>query len=317
MIIYIFKRIIFVLPVLFGSSILVFILLNLAPGDPITKLVGPFASAETRESIKIAYGLNEPMIVQYFKWVYNLLNGNLGISIEKSVPVYDIVIDRLYNSIVLSLFSGIIGILFGLICGSICALYHNKLLDKIILLLFVLGISIPPYWLAIVSIFVFSIEFEWFPTGGMYNVDGEENLFDLIRHIILPGLLASLIPGAIIGRVTRTAILEQIYQDYVRTALGKGINKFFVFFNHILPNALPSIVNMTSLQIGYLMLGSAVFIEIVFNWPGLGLLAYQAILARDIPVLLGIIIVSSVLFVLLNIIADTVLLLIDPRTNFK
>ena len=104
---------------LFGSSILVFILLNLAPGDPITKLVGPFASAETRESIKIAYGLNEPVIVQYFKWVYNLLNGNLGISIEKSVPVYDIVIDRLYNSIVLSLFSGIIGIIFGLICGII------------------------------------------------------------------------------------------------------------------------------------------------------------------------------------------------------
>ena len=315
MYIYFIKRIIYVIPVLIGSSILVFLLLNLAPGDPITKLVGPFASEETRQLIREEYGLDKPIIIQYYKWVLNLLGGDLGVSVEKSIPVKDLVIDRLYNSIVLSIFGGILGLIVGLLFGVLSALYHNRFLDKIILLIFIMGISIPPYWLAVVFIFVFSIEYGWFPTGGMYSVEGDNSFADLLRHIFLPGVLSSFIPAAIIGRITRTAILEQIYQEYVKTALGKGLNRLYIFLFHILPNSLPSIVNMTSLQIGYLILGSAVFVEIVFNWPGLGLLAYQAILARDIPVLLGIIIISSVIFVILNIITDTFQLLIDPRTN--
>ena len=315
MYIYFIKRIIYVIPVLIGSSILVFVLLNLAPGDPITKLVGPFASEETRQLIREEYGLDKPIITQYYKWVLNLLGGDLGVSVEKSIPVKDLVIDRLYNSIVLSIFGGMLGLIVGVLFGVLSALYHNRFLDKIILLIFIMGISIPPYWLAVVFIFVFSIEYGWFPTGGMYSVEGDNSFADLLRHIFLPGVLSSFIPAAIIGRITRTAILEQIYQDYVKTALGKGLNRLHIFLFHILPNSLPSIVNMTSLQIGYLILGSAVFVEIVFNWPGLGLLAYQAILARDIPVLLGIIIISSVIFVILNIITDTFQLLIDPRTN--
>ena len=315
MYIYFIKRIIYVIPVLIGSSILVFLLLNLAPGDPITKLVGPFASEETRQLIREEYGLDKPIITQYYKWVLNLLGGDLGVSVEKSIPVKDLVIDRLYNSIVLSIFGGMLGLIVGVLFGVLSALYHNRFLDKIILLIFIMGISIPPYWLAVVFIFVFSIEYGWFPTGGMYSVEGDNSFADLLRHIFLPGVLSSFIPAAIIGRITRTAILEQIYQEYVKTALGKGLNRLHIFLFHILPNSLPSIVNMTSLQIGYLILGSAVFVEIVFNWPGLGLLAYQAILARDIPVLLGIIIISSVIFVILNIITDTFQLLIDPRTN--
>ena len=315
MYIYFIKRIIYIIPVLIGSSILVFLLLNLAPGDPITKLVGPFASEETRQLIREEYGLDKPIIIQYYKWVINLLSGDLGVSVEKSIPVTDLVIDRLYNSVVLSIFGGVLGLIVGVLFGVVSALYHNRLLDKVILLIFIMGISIPPYWLAVVFIFVFSIEFGWFPTGGMYSVDGDNNFADLLRHIFLPGILSSFIPAAIIGRITRTAILEQVYQEYVKTALGKGLNRLPIFLFHILPNSLPSIVNMTSLQIGYLILGSAVFVEIVFNWPGLGLLAYQAILARDIPVLLGIIIISSVIFVLLNIITDTFQLIIDPRTN--
>ena len=315
MAIYFIKRLIYVIPVLIGSSILVFLLLNLAPGDPITKLVGPFASEETRQLIREEYGLDKPIIIQYYKWVLNLLGGDLGVSVEKSILVKDLVLDRLYNSIVLSIFGGILGLIVGVLFGVVCALYHNRILDKIILLIFIMGISIPPYWLAVVFIFVFSIEYGWFPTGGMYSVDGDNNFADLLRHIFLPGVLSSFIPAAIIGRITRTAILEQIYQEYVKTALGKGLNRLHIFLFHILPNSLPSIVNMTSLQIGYLILGSAVFVEIVFNWPGLGLLAYQAILARDIPVLLGIIIISSVIFVILNIITDTFQLIIDPRTN--
>jgi len=315
MYLYFIKRLIYIIPVLIGSSILVFLLLNLAPGDPITKLVGPFASEETRQLIREEYGLDKPIVVQYYRWILNLLGGDLGVSVEKSIPVTDLVIDRLYNSIVLSIFGGVLGLIVGVLFGVLCALYHNRFLDKIILLIFMMGISIPPYWLAVVFIFFFSIELGLFPTGGMYSVDGDNNFLDLLRHIFLPGILSSFIPAAIIGRITRTAILEQIYQEYVKTALSKGLNRLPIFLFHILPNSLPSIVNMTSLQIGYLILGSAVFVEIVFNWPGLGLLAYQAILARDIPVLLGIIIISSVIFVILNIITDTFQLIIDPRTN--
>ena len=303
------------LPVVLGASIVVFILLHMTPGDPADALLGPMATGESRLELKKALGLDKPLYLQYAFWLERTLRGDLGDSTEQKVPVLGLVLDRLKNSIILTLGGGTLGLLLGLWAGVIAALRYRSILDRLILAGFTLAISVPAYWLATVALFVFAVALRWFPTGGMYSLAGKGGMWDLLWHLALPALLASFIPGALLAATTRTAMLNILGRDFVRTATAKGLPRRLVLFKHIMPNLLPTIVSMAGLQIGYLMVGSAVFIEIVVNWPGLGLLAYEAILGRDLPVILSIVLVSALMFVVLNLIVDVTQIILDPRVR--
>jgi peptide/nickel transport system permease protein len=304
-----------VLPVVFGATIVVFVLLHLIPGDPADALLGPMATGEARQELKRALGLDKPMYAQYVLWVGRAAKGDLGDSTEKKVPVLGLVLDRLRNSLILTLGGGLLGLAMGIWAGTLAALHHHSLLDRAVLAAFTFAISVPAYWLAVVALFLFAVTFRIFPTGGMYSLTGPSGVGDLLWHLTLPAVLASLIPAALVAQTTRTAMLDTLEQEFVRTAAAKGLPRRSVLLKHVMPNLLPTVVNMAGLQIGYLIVGSAVFIEVVVNWPGLGLLAYEAILGRDLPVILGIVLVSAILFVLLNLLVDMTQIFLDPRAR--
>jgi len=305
-------RLVAVLPVLVGATVVAFILLQLVPGDAADALLGFGASADARQELRMKLGLDKPIPVQYYLWALRAARGDLGSSTQGGVPVMDLLKDRVKNTLILTL-GGLPGLLAGFVAGIGAALFSRRTFDRLFLVLLAMSVSIPPYWLAVVFLFFFSVSLGWFPTGGMYSSVGGGGILDLGAHLILPAILATVAPAALVAGSTRTAMLDILGKDFVRTALAKGASTRRVLLKHVLPNALPAIVNMLGLQLAYLIVGSAVFVEIVFNWPGLGLLAYQAILARDLPVVLGIVLASAVLFVTLNLLIDLSQLLLDPR----
>ncbi|MGI9335255.1 MAG: ABC transporter permease [Gammaproteobacteria bacterium] len=315
MISFLIRRVFFLIPVLLGGSAVVFILIQLAPGDTIAALIGVYSSPEAREALREKYGLNDPPYVQYFRWLLHVVQGDWGVSIQQRVPVLPLVLEKFWITLLLTGAAGLFAVIVGVGAGIVSAVKHNTWIDRTILLVSVFALSMPAYWLGLVFIFVFSVQLGWLPTGGMRSFIEEKTTLDVIEHMIMPGIVAGLTPAAIIARVARAAMLEVMRLDFMTALRAKGLSESAVTLRHALRNAMPTIVNMTGLQIGYLILGAALFVEIIFSWPGLGLEIYKSVVGRDMPMMLGLVLFSTFVFVILNLLVDISYRVINPRVR--
>jgi peptide/nickel transport system permease protein len=312
---FLIRRILLLVPVLLGGSLVVFTLMHLAPGDPIDVLMGVYASPEARQALRIQYGLNDAAYVQYFRWLWLILHGNWGTSIQQHVPVLPLVLEKFWITLLLTSAAAGFATVVGVAAGIVSAVKQNSWVDRLILIASVFTLSMPAYWLGLIFIFFFSVRLGWLPTGGMHSFIGEKTTADLLQHLLMPSIVAGLTPAAIIARVTRAAMLEIMRLDFMTALRAKGLSESAVILRHALRNALPTIVSMTGLQIGYLILGAALFVEIIFSWPGLGLEIYKSVVGRDMPMMLGLVLFSTFVFVLLNLLVDVIYRLINPRVR--
>jgi peptide/nickel transport system permease protein len=302
-------------PVLLGATVIVFALIRLAPGDPTQTLLGPNATEAAREALREDLGLNNPLYVQYCKWLWHAMRGDLGNSIEMQAPVLVIVMDRFANTLLLGLVSGFVGLFIGISVGILSAVLKNSLFDRAVLLVSMLGVSLPSYWLSVVLIYVFAVRLGWLPTGEMYGATGDRSVRDLLLHLVLPATAAVVIPAALIARFTRTLVLEFISQDFVTGLRAKGLPEWRVL-HHVIRNAMPPIIGMSSIQIAYQILGQMLFIEVVFSWPGIGFQIFSAVASRDFPVIAGIVLLASLVFIFVNLMIEILTILLTPRSRF-
>jgi peptide/nickel transport system permease protein len=313
MLAFIAKRIVYVLPVALGVSIICFLLVQLAPGDPLTSVLPIDATAQQQAEMRAAYGFDKPIPVQYGIWLWKVAHGDLGRSIATGRPVLDEVAKAVGNSIILAIAATIIGFTFGTFFGFVAGYFRNSPLDRIASAISVLGVSVPHYWLGMVMVIVFSAELGWLPSTGA-GPDGSGNWrpdADHLRYIILPAITMSVIPMGIISRTVRALVADILNQEFVQALRAKGTLEFGVF-THVVRNAAPTALAVMGLQLGYL-LGGSILIETVFAWPGTGFLLNSAIFQRDVPLLQGTILVLAMFFVLLNLIVDVLQTALDPR----
>jgi peptide/nickel transport system permease protein len=305
---YVARRLVLAIPTLLGASIIVFAMVHLAPGDPIAAVMPVDASKEQIDAVRKAYGFDQPLPVQYVKWLGHVLQGDLGKSIATRRAVILDVRDALANSLVLAVSSSLIAFGLGAALGLLAAFRQGRVLDKAASAIAVVGVSVPHYWAGIILIIVFSVQLNWLPAMGA-AADG--GVLDYLRHMTLPTIALALIPLGVIARVVRSAALDILNQEFVLALRAKGLADRRVFA-HVVKNAAPQIFTVLGLQFGF-QLGGSVLVEAVFSWPGTGYLLNLAIFQRDLPVLQGVILVLATFFVLLNLLVDVLQTLIDPR----
>ncbi|MEX0414826.1 nickel ABC transporter permease [Bacillus sp. C30] len=293
MLMFIFRRMLQLIPVLFGVVFVVFLIMQMVPGDPALLIAGEGASKETVEQIRHQLGLDKPFIMQYFSYIGNILQGDFGVSIRSNRPVLDEVLIRLPITIELALCSIVITVVIGMIAGIISATKQYSWTDVSIMIIALLGVSLPSFWFGLMLIFYFSVQFQIFPVSG----------WGTWMHMILPALTLGASGAAIVARMTRSSMLDVIRQDYIRTARAKGVKERVVIYKHALRNALIPVITVVGLQFGAL-LGGTVLVESVFAINGLGRLIVDAIRMRDLPMLQGGVLIASVIFVLVNLIVD-------------
>ena len=308
---YIVRRLLFGIPTLLGVSIIIFGLLHLAPGDPISAMLPSDAPQEVVQMIRQQMGLDKPLPVQYWRWLTRVVQGDLGNSIATRRPVSGEIRAALGNTFVLAISAAVLGFTLGVVLGTIAAFFQGRGLDKWATATAITGVSLPHYWVGIMLIIIFSVELNWLPAMGMQETAGASSLWSVLRHMVLPTVALSLIPMGVITRMVRTSVLEVLQQDFVLTLRAKGLWARTVT-RHVVKNASPPVLTLMGLQFGYL-LGGSVLVETVFSWPGSGFLLNQAIFQRDIPILQGVILVLATFFVLLNLLVDILHSLIDPR----
>jgi peptide/nickel transport system permease protein len=305
---YVGRRLVLAIPTLLGASVIVFLMVHLAPGDPIAAVLPVDASKQQIDEIKKAYGFDQPLPVQYLKWLGHVVRGDLGTSIATRRPVMLDVRDALANSLVLAAASSVLAFGAGIALGLLAAFRQGRALDKIASAIAVVGVSVPHYWAGIILIIVFSVQLHWLPAMGA-AADG--GLVAYLRHMTLPTIALALIPMGVIARVARSAALDVLAQEFVLALRAKGLAHRRVF-GHVVKNAAPQIITVLGLQFGF-QLGGSVLVETVFSWPGTGYLLNLAIFQRDLPVLQGVILVLATFFVLLNLLVDVAQTFIDPR----
>lgn len=304
-------RLLHALPVLLGVTLVVFISLQLVPGDAARTILG-FAATEDRvQALREELGLNRPWPVQYVIWLGNLAQGDLGRSITTQVPVATVILDKIGNSLILMLASFVLVVAFGLLFGLIAGAAHREPQDRATVGLLLVFASVPPFWLGLVLLYVFGLKLRWFPISGMYAVGGG-GFLDLLHHLVLPAVTTAVSSLAVVARVTRGSLIDALQQPYILAARARGYSRRLIVWAEALRNVLPTFVNISGLQIGYLF-GGVIFSEIVFNWPGLGLQLYNAIVQRDVPVIQGCVLAVAVVFVVGNLISDLVVYALDPR----
>ncbi len=306
------NRLLIAVPVLLGVTCVAYFVMTLAPGDAVDMLISPGMSAQDLEMQRSALGLNDPGPVQYAKWLGQLLQGNLGYSFYNRQPVTDRLAERIVPTLSLALFSLFWAYAIGLPIGVLAAVRQYSIFDYAATVISYLGVSLPSFFFGLILIYVFSLKLDLFPTGGMETIGASSNLVDRVSHLILPSLVLGSYNAAVVMRYTRSSMLEAIHQDYVRTARGKGLRENAVIFGHALRNALMPVITLAGLQIPTL-LGGAIITEQVFNWPGIGRLAVEAIFARDYPVIMSLNLVTAVLVTLGNLAADVTYGFVDPR----
>ncbi len=313
MLVYTLKRILYVTPVALGVSVICFLLVYIAPGDPLTAVMPIDATAEQQAEMRAAYGFDKPLVVQYSIWLWKVLHGDLGNSIATGRPVLSEVGHAVGNSLILAAVATLIGFTFGTFFGFVAGYFRNSPLDKIASALSVFGVSVPHYWLGMVLVIIFSAQLGLLPPTGA-GPDGSGNWWpDLehLRYIVLPAVTMSVIPMGIIARTVRALVADILAQDFVQALRAKGLSEWGVF-KHVVTNAAPTALAVMGLQLGYL-LGGSILIETVFAWPGTGFLLNAAIFQRDLPLLQGTILVLAMFFVALNLIVDVLQTALDPR----
>ncbi|HEY1945208.1 MAG TPA: ABC transporter permease [Roseiarcus sp.] len=309
---FILRRIIGVVPVICGVSIVIFLLVHLAPGDAATALLGPQASEAAKQELRHTLGLDQSLPVQYLAWLARTLRGDFGVSIATHLPVLTLVLPRFGNTLILTFGSLLIAIVSGYVIGLLSALRANSLFDRLIMSVTLLAGSAPPFWLGLILVLLFAIQLRWLPVSGMDDVTGNGGVMDVLRHLALPAVTTAMGPAAVITRIVRTSLIEALGRPHVRVARAKGLKRSELLRRHVILNALPPVITITGLQLGYL-LGGALLTEVVFAWPGLGSLLYDSITARDLPVIQATTLAIALAFVLANIVVDLINAKLDPR----
>ena len=312
---YILKRLTQLVPVLLLVSIIVFSLLHLIPGDVVDVMMGEgHDDPVAEEALRKKLGLDEPLPVQYFIWLGNVLRGNLGKSVITHKPVSRMILSRLPATILLALAAGFVAILISIPAGIIAAYRQNSIADYIAMGISLGGISIPNFWLGIMLILFFSQFMGWLPSMGYTQLFKDP--MDALAHLIMPAFTLGTAMAASLTRFTRSEMLEELRQDYVRTARAKGLKERVVLLKHVLKNSLIPTVTIVGLQIAGLLDG-AVITETVFAWPGVGRLAVQAVLERDYPLIQGSVLFAAVVFVVMTLLVDLTYRLLDPRVRLE
>ena len=309
------KRLAIGIGMLIALSMLVFVLLRLTPGDPIDAYIDPSTplSPAAMADLRDRLGLDQPLPVQYIGWLQQALHGNFGYSIKRlDQPVLTLVLSRIGPTLLLMGSALIMAIVAGIAAGVIGAVRRNSVTDVSLSVLALAGISSPAFLSALLGLYIFAVRLGWLPSGGMLTPGEDFSLADLLRHLILPSALLAVAQAALIMRYMRASLLEVLNQDYVRTARAKGVIEFWVIVKHALRNALLPVVTVIGSTIG-LAIGGAIFIESVFNWPGMGLLLVDAVTTRDYPVIMGAALVIGACVIVVNLLTDIAYAVVDPR----
>jgi len=309
---YILTRMISAVPVLLGITVIVFLIMALIPGDSATAILGSYATPENVEKLNRDLGLDKPLVRQYFIWLGNMLQGDFGTSFALNRPVLDEVLDRFTATLVLAGTSFVLCSILGVAAGVISAARQYGLADKAITFVVLLGISIPSFFLGMMMILVFAVNLRWFPVSGMWPIYGARDIWALLDHLVLPALALAVVATGVIARLSRSAMLEVLRQDFIRTARAKGVREGGVIWRHALRAAMVSIIPVLGIQAGFVLSG-AVYIEMVFQWPGVGRMLVDAILKRDILLVQGGVVFVAACYVLFNIAVDVAQSLLDPR----
>ncbi|EHI96836.1 MULTISPECIES: ABC transporter permease [unclassified Clostridium] len=316
---YVFKRLIQSIPVLFGISIIVFILVKMQPGDPFSSMMDPNLTKEMQKKMLDELGYNDPILIQYFKWLLRALQGNLGYSIQFKQPVLTVIASRLGNTVILSLCSMILSILIAIPCGVISATKQRTKTDYVVTVFAFMGLSIPSFFFGMLLIKIFSVDLGWLPISGMVstgvNLKGWAAAFDIAKHMILPMIVLALINTASLMRYTRSDMIEILKTDYIRTARAKGVRRRSIIYQHALKNELLPLITVVTMQIPALLSG-ALLTETIFVWPGIGRLNFNAVMSRDYPLIMGIVMMVAVISLLTNLLADILYAVVDKRINF-
>lgn len=311
---YILMRVLSTIPVMVMVALFVFLLVRLAPGDPAAVIAGDYASAEDIARIREQLGLNDPIVVQFAKWVGQLARGDLGMSIFSNRPVTELIGQRLEPTLLLALTTITFAVLVAVPMGTLAAFRAGSLTDRAVMLFSVGGFSIPVFVLGYILIYTVSMQLKWLPVQG-YKSPFTEGLIPFLRHIILPSVTLSVIFIALIARMTRAAVIEVLEEDYIRTARGKGQSELTILMRHALRNAAVPIVTVIGIGIA-LLIGGVVVTESVFNIPGLGRLVLDAVLSRDYPIIQGLILFFSLIYIVINLLIDLSYTLLDPRIRY-
>ena len=309
---YVLRRLVSAIPVLLGITVIVFLIMAMIPGNPAQAILGAYATPENVARINKSLGLDHPLWERYFIWLWNMLHGDFGRSYQLNRPVMNEVMDRLSATAVLAGVSWVIASVLGILAGVVSAARQYGLADKLITFTVIIGISVPSFFLGMMMILFFAVRLRWLPVSGMYAIYGGGDLWDLARHLAMPATALAVVATGVIARLSRSAMLEVLRQDYIRTARAKGVGERRVIMGHALRAAMVSIIPVLGLQAGFVLSG-AVYIEIVFQWPGIGRMLVQAILSRDILLVQGGVVIVACLYVLFNILVDVAQSLLDPR----
>ncbi|WP_325895293.1 ABC transporter permease [Grimontia sp. NTOU-MAR1] len=309
---YFLRRLLSAIPVLLGITVIVFLIMSMIPGDPATAILGAYATPDNVAKINKDLGLDQPLVSQYFIWLSNMLQGDFGRSYSLNRPVIDEILERFNATLILAGVSFVLCALLGIIAGVVSAARQFSMADKGITLVVLLGISIPSFFLGMMMILLFAINLRWLPVSGMYAIYGGGDLPDLLKHLVMPAIALASVATGVIARLSRSAMLEVLRQDYIRTARAKGVHERQVVWKHALKAAMVSIIPVLGIQAGFVLSG-AVYIEMVFQWPGVGKMLVEAILKRDILLVQGGVVFVASCYVLFNIAVDMLQSWLDPR----
>ncbi len=314
---YVLRRILGAIPLIFGVLTLTFFIIRLAPGDPASFFIQPGVSPKVAEQMREQYGLNDPLVVQYFKWLGNILQGDFGRSFSRHQPVFDVILDAVPITVSLAFIGITMQFIFGILLGVISAVKQGTKLDRALTVSALFIYSMPEFWLSLMLIILFSLKLGWFPASNLNSIGADslgtlDYILDRLHHLVLPIFVLSLGGIAGLARYVRGQMLEVIRQDYIRTARAKGLSEKIVIFKHALRNALLPVVTILGGSLPALFSG-ALFIEVIFAIPGMGRIAVEAVFARDYPLIIANTFISGTLIVLGNLLADVLYAVVDPR----
>lgn len=313
---YVLRRFAIILPVLFLISVGAFILVHLTPGDPADMYITPDMTADQVALTRASLGLDRPLFVQYFDWIKNFAQGNMGFSFSSRQPVTEILSQRVEPTLILMGVSILLAYVAAIPLGIIAALKKNTWVDRIIIGWTFLNVSFPPFFLGLALIYFFAVQLDILPTGGMYQLGYEDDIAARIPHLVLPAIVMASQYSANMIRYVRASVLDVLSQNYIRTAVSKGLSEKEVLFRHVFRNGLIPIVTVVGTDLPKII-GGAVVTEQIFQWPGIGSLTVAAINARDYPILMAIVIMSAISVLIANLIVDILYAVIDPRIKYE
>ena len=314
---FIIRRLIHAIPLLIGVSIIAFAMMHLAPGGPLAVYtLNPTITVQDIDRIKVVFGLDKPVYIQYIKWASGMFSGNWGYTFFGGRPVLVVILERVPATFLLMGSALSIAILLGMFIGILGAIKRYSVFDYLATTGAMFALSFPTFWFGLMAIFIFSVQLGWFPSGGMYELGAEGNVMDLLIHLILPTMVLALVIVATWSRFTRSSFLEVINQDYIRTARSKGLRGGRILFRHAVPNAVTPLIALLGVQLPFLFSGALVT-ETIFGWPGMGRLFVDALTMKEYPILMGMVIFTAIAVILGNLLADIGVALVDPRVRLE